>query len=181
MLYLNAGPGSEYFTIRIHHSGKFVELNHRCYVGGKVDYFDYCHQDEMSMLELNEMAKELGLTDILNFFHNRGVMNDCNYIDKMKSDIDTMFLDNFLDDFRVTEIFVEHEYLDESESVQNEDEDTDHLPHVYEPLGYVGDDDEPQHDRDDDGGDSRTEPLGDGGYGTETLGGGGSGTETLSG
>ncbi|KAK4389499.1 hypothetical protein Sango_2286900 [Sesamum angolense] len=66
------GPNSEYFTIRLHHSGQLCEFGRRVYVGGKIDRFDYCHVDEMSLIELTEMAKILQIdTKYVTFFYSR--------------------------------------------------------------------------------------------------------------
>lgn len=52
---------SKYFTIRIYHGGQFRYLsNENVYVGGNVNYADYCHSDEMSLIELELMGNELG-------------------------------------------------------------------------------------------------------------------------
>ncbi|KAL0389261.1 UNVERIFIED_CONTAM: hypothetical protein Scaly_0283200 [Sesamum calycinum] len=70
------GPNSEYFTIRLHHSGQLCEFGRRVYVGGKIDHFDYCHVDEMSLIELTEMAKTLQIdTEHVTFFYSRKVYN----------------------------------------------------------------------------------------------------------
>ena len=51
---------SDYFTIVVHHGGKFVyNLNIR-YSGRRVFYFDLCHIDAISMIEINDMIQQLG-------------------------------------------------------------------------------------------------------------------------
>ncbi|PKI70310.1 hypothetical protein CRG98_009302 [Punica granatum] len=40
------GDNNEYFSIKMHHSSWFHNIGYsRCYVGGKVNYFDYCEGD----------------------------------------------------------------------------------------------------------------------------------------
>ncbi|KAB2594620.1 hypothetical protein D8674_036800 [Pyrus ussuriensis x Pyrus communis] len=51
-------PGNnELFTIKIYHGG---ELSDDFYVGGKVDFFDFCDKDFMSLVEVDNMVEELG-------------------------------------------------------------------------------------------------------------------------
>ncbi|GAB2284311.1 hypothetical protein Dimus_018773 [Dionaea muscipula] len=60
---------SDEFTVRHHHGG-VVEydresLNHEIrakYTDGMVTYFDHCKRDEISLIELDAMARELGLS-----------------------------------------------------------------------------------------------------------------------
>lgn len=143
---LNAGPNSEFFTIRMHHSGKFMNFGSTCYVGGSISYFDYCSEDEMSMLEISEMAKDLGLHGSVSFFHNRGGgINNCNSVVLMNDDVDAMILVNFLDRERVTEIYVGHgdNNLSEDKSENGENESMGgSFPEVDEPVGYEGDDEQ---------------------------------------
>ncbi|XP_012852538.1 PREDICTED: uncharacterized protein LOC105972143 [Erythranthe guttata] len=49
------------FTIQMHHGGYFADIGSRCYVGGKIDHFDHCNSDMMSMREMHSMSVELGL------------------------------------------------------------------------------------------------------------------------
>ncbi|RXH81322.1 hypothetical protein DVH24_005236 [Malus domestica] len=41
----------------MYHGG---QLSEDFYVGGKVDFFDYCDKDFMSLLEVDNMVEELG-------------------------------------------------------------------------------------------------------------------------
>lgn len=86
---------SECFTIRMYHSGKFVDLGRNCYVGVKISNLNYFESDEISMVELIEMAQELHLYDVEYFFRNRGPMNDCNDIYLMRDDNDALNPVNF--------------------------------------------------------------------------------------
>ncbi|KAM1234908.1 hypothetical protein ACFX2J_004434 [Malus domestica] len=45
----------------MYHSG---QLSEDFYVGGKVDFFDYCDKDFMSLLEVDDMVKELGYENV---------------------------------------------------------------------------------------------------------------------
>lgn len=45
------------------------------YSGGKVNYFDYCDKDLMSLLELKDMAEQVGCSGKMcfHYFDNNGV------------------------------------------------------------------------------------------------------------
>ncbi|KAL8115849.1 hypothetical protein AgCh_022374 [Apium graveolens] len=52
------------FTIKLHHGGE-IKTDPKLYVGGSVDYFDFCNVDELSLLDLNAMMKEAGEMGVL--------------------------------------------------------------------------------------------------------------------
>ncbi|KAL6868193.1 hypothetical protein ACP4OV_015038 [Aristida adscensionis] len=55
------GPGSEEFTVELHHGGFFVGHGiHRAYVDQKVDWFDHCERDTWSGLWLDDFLVQLG-------------------------------------------------------------------------------------------------------------------------
>ncbi|KAL0375011.1 UNVERIFIED_CONTAM: hypothetical protein Sradi_3416800 [Sesamum radiatum] len=119
------GPNSDYFTIRMHYDGQMCELGRRVYVGGKIAHFDYCEVDEMSLLELYEMAKELHInTEVVTFFYSRDGINDCNSINMISTDSHTLELINFVDENRVIGIFLDHGH--ELERSQSESSSRDH-------------------------------------------------------
>lgn len=86
-----------------------MNLGQRCYVGGEVSYFDHCNADMMSMREVIEMATELCYEDIdnLRFQVSLGQPNDCIVIEELVRDIDTMNMENFVDDNRVVGVYIE--------------------------------------------------------------------------
>ena len=49
-----------HFSIKVHHSGDFNTTNTE-YVGGKVDYFDMCSNENMNKMEYDAMLGEVGL------------------------------------------------------------------------------------------------------------------------
>ena len=49
----------EYFTLKLYNGGEMKE-NSKCYVGGSVNFFDCCNADEMSLIEIGHMLKEIG-------------------------------------------------------------------------------------------------------------------------
>ena len=61
-------PKSEYITIVIHHEGHFVYTPRMRYISRRVNYFDFCHVEAMSMIEVNDMVNELWFEGLLNCF-----------------------------------------------------------------------------------------------------------------
>ncbi|KAK4382959.1 hypothetical protein Sango_2821300 [Sesamum angolense] len=134
----NMGPNSEYFTIRLHHSGQLCEFGRRVYVGGKIDHFDYCHVDAMSLIELTEMAKTLQIdTEHVTFFYSRNGINDCNSIAMMSTDLHTLELVNYVDGDRIVGIFIDHGH---GHGTPSEGDSSRRLPDIEEGLEYMGDD-----------------------------------------
>ncbi|KAK4397217.1 hypothetical protein Sango_1558300, partial [Sesamum angolense] len=132
------GPNSEYFTIRLHHSGQLCEFGRRVYVGGKIDHFDYCHVDAMSLIELTEMAKTLQIdTEHVTFFYSRNGINDCNSIAMMSTDLHTLELVNYVDGDRIVGIFIDHGH---GHGTPSEGDSSRRLPDIEEGLEYMGDD-----------------------------------------
>ncbi|KAG5531079.1 hypothetical protein RHGRI_025890 [Rhododendron griersonianum] len=59
---------SEHFTLRMHHGGVFKGIRTRVYVGGTVTCFDFCDEDEISYMELVNMASEVGEFTTVDFY-----------------------------------------------------------------------------------------------------------------
>ncbi|KAH7845605.1 hypothetical protein Vadar_004008 [Vaccinium darrowii] len=56
----------EYFTIKLNHGGNLVKEDMvEYYVGGSVNYIDYCDNDRISKTELHAMSKEVGIVQNL--------------------------------------------------------------------------------------------------------------------
>ena len=62
----NAGPSSDFFTIKLHHGGHFKKGANNVYCGAnrKVSYFDYCETDKLSMIELSIIVDDLRLQKV---------------------------------------------------------------------------------------------------------------------
>ncbi|KAL4342229.1 hypothetical protein GQ457_08G017620 [Hibiscus cannabinus] len=60
MASMKYGTSSEYFTIVMHHGGFMVNSPRFQYSGKEVSFFDMCHIDSMSMLEIFDIVEELG-------------------------------------------------------------------------------------------------------------------------
>ncbi|KAB2637125.1 hypothetical protein D8674_027659 [Pyrus ussuriensis x Pyrus communis] len=63
------------FTIKMYHSG---ELTDDFYVRGKVDFFDFCDKDFMSLLKVDNMVKDLGYENPLRT--DSDVINMCKFV-----------------------------------------------------------------------------------------------------
>ncbi|KAK8618216.1 hypothetical protein V6N13_132217 [Hibiscus sabdariffa] len=60
MTSMKYGISSEYFTIVMHHGGFMVNSPRFRYSGNEVSFFDMCHIDSMSILEMYDIIEELG-------------------------------------------------------------------------------------------------------------------------
>ncbi|PIN20840.1 hypothetical protein CDL12_06478 [Handroanthus impetiginosus] len=108
------------------------------YVGGKVDHMNHCCQDEISLLEIIEMAQEIRIDmEGVTFYYNRLGSNDFSDITIMQTNSDALNLVNFIDKEGVAGIFVDHgNVLDPSNSFVVEESQT--LLEIDEGLEYIG-------------------------------------------
>ncbi|KAK8670857.1 hypothetical protein V6N13_037471 [Hibiscus sabdariffa] len=60
MTSMKYGISSEYFAIVMHHGGFMVNSPRFQYSDNEVSFFDMCHIDSMSMLEMYDIIEELG-------------------------------------------------------------------------------------------------------------------------
>jgi hypothetical protein len=63
MVYVcnTVGPGSDYFTLEVHHGGIFIGSGeNRTYIDEKVDWFDYCEGEPCSPLWIEDFIGQLG-------------------------------------------------------------------------------------------------------------------------
>lgn len=56
----------------MHHGGVFKGFQTNVYMGGSITYFDFCDIDEMSYMELLNMASEMGEFTSIAFY---GIIN----------------------------------------------------------------------------------------------------------
>lgn len=69
-MLVHADINPSFFSIKVHHGGNFiVERGRKSYVGGQVSYSDYEQRDKVSILDLNEIGKKIGLTDVVEFYY----------------------------------------------------------------------------------------------------------------
>ncbi|KAG8373149.1 hypothetical protein BUALT_Bualt12G0140900 [Buddleja alternifolia] len=95
----------------------FQYLRKRKHEGGITSHVDYCEADEMSKLELNGMAKEIGLHGFFRFYYSKGGVNDTNGLILMDNDIHVMDLAKFVDKNRMVRVFIDHQKLTQAEFV----------------------------------------------------------------
>ncbi|PIN19253.1 hypothetical protein CDL12_08071 [Handroanthus impetiginosus] len=103
------GENSEYFTIRIRHSGTFVFFGTPSYLGGEISHIDFCNSNEMSLIEIHSMAKEIGLEGNLAYYFSSTGVNDTNALIMIKDDFDVVNLCNFIDENRMVGVFINHQ------------------------------------------------------------------------
>ncbi|KAK8646817.1 hypothetical protein V6N13_120587 [Hibiscus sabdariffa] len=59
---------SQFFTLVLHHDGFMVNSPRLKYTGKKINFFDMCHVDSMSMLEMYDIAEEVGYNGMFNMY-----------------------------------------------------------------------------------------------------------------
>ncbi|KAG5541533.1 hypothetical protein RHGRI_021387 [Rhododendron griersonianum] len=60
----------EYFTIKLNHDGNLVKEDMlEYYVGGTVNYFDFCDNDRISRTELRAICKEVGYVEEVSLYY----------------------------------------------------------------------------------------------------------------
>ncbi|KAL3838818.1 hypothetical protein ACJIZ3_023409 [Penstemon smallii] len=91
----------------MHHSGSSIDLNEKFYVDGKVNYFDVCDSNEMTVSELHDMTWFCGLENLFCMYYSNEGPDDSNSLVLISSDIDAKNLIRFVDSERVIGIFVE--------------------------------------------------------------------------
>ncbi|CAK9182024.1 unnamed protein product, partial [Ilex paraguariensis] len=92
---------SGYFTTRLRRGGKFNKWGGKVYVGGKINHFGMCHNDHMSLKELDYNLKSLEL----GYFDNHKAGNMWMV---MENNNDTMQLSNWVNKKSLIDVYVEH-------------------------------------------------------------------------
>ncbi|KAI3470784.1 hypothetical protein Pfo_027447 [Paulownia fortunei] len=114
----------------MHHSGQFFNIGGTYYVGENTNtsHIDFCHSNEMPMLEIISMA------------NYNGVLNDCKSLFTLQNDNDVMDLTNFIDQNMMVGVLVKHEKENISPSESEFlGQSNQNLSSVDEPLQFVGD------------------------------------------
>ncbi|KAH7847184.1 hypothetical protein Vadar_022991 [Vaccinium darrowii] len=92
----------EHFSIRMHQGGVFKGNRTRVYIGRTVTYFDFCDIDEISYMELVNMASEMGGFTSIEFY---GILNGTMKL--IKGDSDTTDLCLTVDKHKVVECYMD--------------------------------------------------------------------------
>ncbi|GAB2295356.1 hypothetical protein Dimus_029527 [Dionaea muscipula] len=75
------------------------------YTGGMVTYFDHCNRDEISLIELDAMARELGLSTPNNYYIDEE-NNMISGLFVLSDDIDVMSMYDHVDDDGAVNVYV---------------------------------------------------------------------------
>lgn len=103
----------------MHHNGKFDVNVRRNYVGGVADFFDFCCGDEMSMIEIREMARSCGIDpDSVALTYSKSGVDDCNNLTVLETDINAMNVAYFLDEDNCVGVYIEHEEPERSRNAR---------------------------------------------------------------
>ncbi|CAK9186272.1 unnamed protein product [Ilex paraguariensis] len=89
----------------MHHSGKFDGCGDKVYIGGRVNSIDMCHFDQISLIKLDNMLKNIGVgyNQITIFYQRIG-----NGWRALENDQHAMDLIKWVDKVKVVDVYVEH-------------------------------------------------------------------------
>ncbi|GMP99310.1 hypothetical protein CsSME_00046827 [Camellia sinensis var. sinensis] len=87
----------------MHHGGLVSYNLQRVYIGGLISYFDFCNSNEISLVELDNMAKEVGCIGCNIYYYK---LNYCAGLELINTDEDVMRLETFVDGNRVVKVYV---------------------------------------------------------------------------
>ncbi|KAH7849244.1 hypothetical protein Vadar_015099 [Vaccinium darrowii] len=102
----NGGPPQyedDHFTIEMHHGGYLGDCKGVDHVGGSVNFFDNCHSDEISKMDLCAMIAELGYTFLLRDVHF--FVGKCGGVSEIELDSDAMGLDSLTNGVGVVRVY----------------------------------------------------------------------------
>lgn len=95
-------PGSNNFSIEMHHGGFWGGSCGHDYLLGRVNYYDKCNSDELSIFELWHMVRELGYEFKAIDFCVKG---DDGSVSKIKSDAQVLGLIDLANESRVVKVY----------------------------------------------------------------------------
>ncbi|XP_052622315.1 uncharacterized protein LOC111885906 [Lactuca sativa] len=108
-----------WFSIKLHHGGKFTKLPDIKYIGGEVRYVDYVDIDEFSVHELDAIMLDLGYPDPRNsdfadespviYYHFRIPNGDFQFgLRALGNDQDVINLSKYIAHNKLIEVYTEH-------------------------------------------------------------------------
>ncbi|CAI9266137.1 unnamed protein product [Lactuca saligna] len=108
-----------WFSIKLHHGGKFTKLPDIKYIGGEVRYVDYLDIDEFSVHELDAIMLDLGYPDPRNsefadespviYYHFRIPNGDFQFgLRALGNDQDVINLSKYIAHNKLIEVYTEH-------------------------------------------------------------------------
>ncbi|KAK8655674.1 hypothetical protein V6N13_108246 [Hibiscus sabdariffa] len=116
MASMSYATSSEYCTLVFHHGGYVVNHLKLEYTGKKVDFFDMCYIDSISILELDDMLKELGYTTLHNMYWKQpgGMLR----ITPLKPEIDVLSMLGCLPRNKYVHVYIE-ENVRQNDAIEN--------------------------------------------------------------
>ncbi|KAL4578783.1 hypothetical protein LXL04_014914 [Taraxacum kok-saghyz] len=99
-----------FFSITLHHGGKFTKFRGRTYIDGKVDYVKFIDMDEFSVHELDYMMQQLGYeVPPVIYYHFQIPNGDFDFgLSALGNDLDLLTLGKFIEDNKVIHVYTEH-------------------------------------------------------------------------
>ncbi|KAK1403625.1 hypothetical protein POM88_003230 [Heracleum sosnowskyi] len=96
-----------FFTIKLYHGGYFENLNSK-FVNYKVDYFDFCNVDMMSMFEVGGMVSEaIGRKSVGIELYFKAPVEGMDEIGKLENDGDILVMTRLISkEVQYVEVFV---------------------------------------------------------------------------
>ncbi|GAA0165462.1 hypothetical protein LIER_39986 [Lithospermum erythrorhizon] len=85
------------------HCGRFVN-NFKNYEVGTITYINHCNSDEMSLVELGNMTKEIGIIGCFGYFH----YVSSGELKQLVCDNDAYVMSNYVDSGRIIDVFVKN-------------------------------------------------------------------------
>ncbi|KAL6562868.1 hypothetical protein OROHE_005455 [Orobanche hederae] len=102
----------DYFTIRVHHSGRFVTEGRFSYEGGKISHIDYVSTYELSKIELDSMVASIGFKGCLEYYYSCTGIDDVDILRPIKCDKNALELGLYAHgNTRIVGLFVDHDSL----------------------------------------------------------------------
>ena len=90
----------------MHYGGQFKYTTEKVYVSGTVSYIDYCHSDEMSLIELELIGSELGcLQTPVYMYKVNGFDLEVGLVE-IKTYIDALNLNKFVDEHGIVDMYM---------------------------------------------------------------------------
>nr|GEX16393.1 transposase, mutator type [Tanacetum cinerariifolium] len=113
------GAFSTVFWLKINHSGAFTPPPKIRYKGGKVNWVDTIDSDVFYVVEVNNMMKELGYENpSFDYYYYKEHKNDLdNGLKKLSSDQDVLQMLNYVEKYKVIDLYVDHYVTKETVNV----------------------------------------------------------------
>ncbi|GJW25678.1 mutator type transposase [Tanacetum coccineum] len=116
--YVDYGAFPTVFCLKINHGGAFTPPPKIRYKGGKVNWVDTIDSDVFSVVEVNNMMKELGYEKPSFDYYYKEPKNDLdNGLKKLSSDQDVLQMLKYVEKYKVIDLYVDHSVTKETVNV----------------------------------------------------------------